>query len=72
MKFRHPAQSDIQARGDIDDEERRRFERQFERKGRAGIAVSVELIDENGTVTMTGTYEWFVQRIEVSQPGESS
>jgi acyl-coenzyme A thioesterase PaaI-like protein len=68
VKFRSPARSAVQARGDIDVETKERFERQFERKGRAGISVSVDLTDQDGTVTMSGTFEWFVQRLDESTP----
>ena len=63
IKFKKPAQSDIHAKANIDPEEKEKFEWQFGKKGRATIAVPVEIIDQNGTVTMTGTYEWFVQKI---------
>lgn len=63
IKFKKPAQSDIHAKANIDSEEKEKFEQQFEKKGRATIAVPVEIIDQNGTVTMSGVYEWFVQKI---------
>lgn len=63
IKFKKPAQSDIQAAASITTESKAQFEQQLEKKGRATIAVPVEIIDQNGTVTMTGTYEWFVQKI---------
>ena len=63
IKFKKPAQSNIQAKANINPESKEKFEQQFEKKGRATIAVPVEIIDQNGTITMTGTYEWFVQKI---------
>ena len=63
VKFKRPAQSDIQAKASITTETKEKFELQFEKKGRATIAVPVEIMDQNGTITMSGTYEWFVQRI---------
>jgi acyl-coenzyme A thioesterase PaaI-like protein len=63
VKFKKPAQSDLQARAKIIPETKEKFELQFEKKGRATIAVSVEIIDQNGAITMTGTYEWFIQKI---------
>ncbi|MDH4333154.1 MAG: DUF4442 domain-containing protein [Desulfobulbaceae bacterium] len=62
-KFKKPALSGIQAKARITTETKKSFEEQFEKKGRATIAVPVEIIDQNGIVTMTGTYEWFVQRL---------
>lgn len=64
VKFRKSAQSSISTKADISAEELERFEAQFSRKGRATITVSVEVHDAGGTVTMTGTYEWFVQKID--------
>lgn len=63
IKFKKPAQSDIHAKASIGTEEKGKFEQQLERKGRATITVPVEIIDQNGTVTMSGVYEWFVQKI---------
>ena len=47
----------------ISDAAKDSFRLQFEKKGRASISVPVEVTDENNTVTMAGTYEWFVQKI---------
>ena len=62
-KFKKPAQSDIHAKASISLEEKEKFTQQFAKKGRATITVFVEVADDNGIVTMTGDYEWFVQRI---------
>ena len=63
IKFKKPASSDIKAKAAITSEQKEQFERQFDKKGRASIAVIVDITTQDGTVTMTGTYEWFVQRI---------
>jgi acyl-coenzyme A thioesterase PaaI-like protein len=63
VKFKRPANSDIRATARISNEAKEKFELQFEKKGRAIIAVPVEITDQNGTIIMVGTYEWFVQRI---------
>lgn len=62
-KFKKPATSKIEAKAFINDEAEERFTLQFEKRGRATISVPVEITDENGTITMVGTYEWFVQKI---------
>ncbi|MBN2322315.1 MAG: YiiD C-terminal domain-containing protein [Spirochaetes bacterium] len=67
LKFKNPAQSDIRANARISNEAKEKFELQLEKKGRAVIAVPVEITDKNGAVTMTGTYEWFVQTIRDPQ-----
>lgn len=63
IKFKKPAQSTLQARARIATETKVTFEQQLEKKGRATIAVPVEIMDHRGTITMTGTYEWFVQKL---------
>jgi len=63
IKFKNPAQSNIQAKATISSETKDKFNRQLTKKGRASIAVPVEIMDRNGTITMTGIYEWFVQKI---------
>ena len=63
IKFKQPAQSDIQATSSLEVGEKEKFEQQLEKKGRAIIAVPVEIKDENGKTTMVGKYEWFVQKI---------
>jgi acyl-coenzyme A thioesterase PaaI-like protein len=63
IKFKKPAQSNIYARANIDIEEKERFRQQFEKKGRATLAVSLEVIDQNGIICMSGVYEWFVQKL---------
>ena len=63
IKFKKPAESDIQAHAGISDESKTKAEDQLEKKGRAIITVPVEVVDQNGTVTMVGSYEWFVQKI---------
>jgi len=36
----------------------------LEKRGRAIIPVTVSIMDTNGNITMTATYEWFVQKVE--------
>jgi hypothetical protein len=43
-------------------EEQEKFLSQFERKGRAGITVTVVLRDSAEAEVMHGSFEWFVQR----------
>jgi len=68
IKFKKPAQSDIYAEAGIAAEAKMQFEQQLEKKGRAAITVPVEIKDENGTVTMSGAFEWFVQKIPAGTP----
>ena len=62
-KFKKPAQSKIIGKAIIYKEAASKFNLQIENKGRASITVNVEIEDENGVITMAGTYDWFVQKI---------
>ena len=63
VKFKKPAQSDVRARATLNAETKKRFISQLNAKGRAAIAVPVEVTDANGVITMTGRYEWFVRKL---------
>jgi len=63
VKFKHPAQCSITAEANVLDIDKEKFLALFEKKGRASILVTVELIDEKGSVTMIGEYHWFIQKI---------
>ena len=63
IKYKKPAQTDIHAKAHIAPEERENFEQQLEKKGRATIVVHMEILDNNDAVTMSGAFEWFVQKL---------
>ena len=63
LKFKRPAQSNILAKAHLDPAIKEEFELQLGKKGRATIAVPVEIADQDGNVTLTGTYEWYVQKM---------
>ncbi len=63
IKFKRPATNIIQAYPKLSDESQSKFLEQFANKGRATISVDVEIKDMQGTVTCTGTFGWFIQRI---------
>ncbi len=62
IKFSRPAQSDIRAEANIDAEEKEKFHARFERKGRGVIRVSAEVRDTDNALTMSGTFEWYIQK----------
>ena len=62
-KFKKPALSKIVGKATIVEEAANKFNQQLENKGRGSISVSVEIKDENGTITMVGTFDWFVQKL---------
>jgi len=63
IKFRKPATRTITAHPSVTHEAVERFRSQFAKRGRASIAVSVEVADSEGTVMSTGVFDWFVQAL---------
>ncbi len=64
VKFKKPAVKTIIAYPSISDESLEKFNSQFAKKGRASIAVDVEVKDIDNTVTCIATYNWFVQKLD--------
>jgi len=63
LKFKKPAEQSIIAYPSITPEVEQKFNDQFTRKGRAGIAVNVEIRDVDDTISCSGTFNWFLQAI---------
>jgi len=63
LKFRRPAQSAILATAHLDAKTKEEFELHLRKKGRAAITVPVEITDQQGNITLSGVYEWYVQKI---------
>ncbi len=63
-KFKKPATSDIHATAKVKTDIKEKFEQLFQKKGRATIAVNVDVFDKNDILTMSGTFEWFIQKIK--------
>ena len=64
IKFKKPANKKIVAYPSVTSESLSKFKEQISKKGRALISVEVQVKDVDGTVTCTGTFKWFVQRID--------
>ncbi|MCK4910784.1 MAG: YiiD C-terminal domain-containing protein [Thermodesulfovibrionales bacterium] len=62
VKFKNPANESIIASAQIAEKDIAVFESQFKRKGRATIIVQVVVREYSGNITMTGSFQWFVQR----------
>ena len=62
VKYSRPATSNVYASAAIGRDEKARFKQHFSKKGRALIRVPVTVRDERGAVTMSGVYEWFIQK----------
>ncbi len=62
VKYRSAATGPLSANANISDEESGVFRAQLTTKGRASLAIDVELRDQSGKVTLAAKMEWFVQR----------
>jgi len=63
IKYRRPAVGQLTAKADVPPEEAERFRETLERRGRAAIEVRVEALNEDGSVALEATFEWFAQRV---------
>ena len=63
-KFRKPAQGAIHAVATLAPEAKAEFRAALTGKGRALLAVAVEVHDESGTHALSATVEWFVAKRE--------
>jgi acyl-coenzyme A thioesterase PaaI-like protein len=61
-RFRRPAQGTLRSRASIAEEADRKFRADYSAKGRGLIEVNVEVVDAGGSVTLTATVEWFIQK----------
>lgn len=64
VKFKKPAVKNITAYPSISNEAIEKFNIQFAKKGRASIAVNVDIKDTEGTLTCIASYNWFIQKLE--------
>jgi acyl-coenzyme A thioesterase PaaI-like protein len=62
-KFRKPANGAVTSTASVTAEALAQFEGELAAKGRALLAMAVELHDESGAHVLSATVEWFVQRM---------
>lgn len=62
VKFKKAGKGEIKASANIPDDVVSQTVASIEKKGRALIPVTVTISDSSGNITMTATYEWFVQK----------
>src|SRR5574340_502117 len=62
VKFKKPGKGAIKASAKITEDLVNQAIASIEKKGRALIPVSVSISDSAGNITMTATYEWYVQK----------
>jgi len=65
VKYKNTAKTSIYAVARIEEDMKEKFLTQIKRKGRAGIVVQVEVLDEEDVLTMQGEFSWFVQTVDV-------
>lgn len=64
IKFRKPALGTASAISTVSDDIRAKFEEQFSKDGRGFISIDVKVRDMDEGLTCTGTFLWFIQRID--------
>ena len=63
IKYRKPALKNIVAFASCSDESIEKFKELFTKKGRATLAVSVDVKDSEGVLSASSEFIWFVQKI---------
>ena len=63
MKYKKAVSEGVYALSDVSDEIKFQFEKQFSKKGRGSITVSVKLKDEAGDICAEGIFVWFIQSL---------
>lgn len=63
IKFRRPASGELTTRASAEPGEAERFLETLTRRGRASIAVRVQVFGADGNTTLESAFEWFAQRI---------
>jgi acyl-coenzyme A thioesterase PaaI-like protein len=62
VKFRNPAHGELRAAAQFLEKSRAPLADELASRGRAFASVLVEVSDANAVVTMSGQYDWFLQR----------
>lgn len=65
-KFRNPIRGQIFARAVTTESEVRQAAQPLASKGRAIVAVTMEIVDNSGVVGMAATFEWFARMLPLS------
>jgi acyl-coenzyme A thioesterase PaaI-like protein len=63
IKYKKPAQKKIYAFASVSDENLKKFQKLFEKKGRGSIEVDVVVKDIDNVVTAVASFVWFVTMI---------
>jgi len=63
IKYKKPAQKKIYAFASVSDENLKKFQKLFEKKGRGSIEVDVIVKDIDNVVTAVASFVWFITKI---------
>jgi len=63
IKYKKPALKSIVAFASCNNEDIEKFKEQFAKKGRSTLSVSVDVKDNEGVLTASSEFIWFVQKI---------
>lgn len=64
IKFKKPATQSITAFPSVSKESLDSFNHQWSKKRRGSITVNIEIKDTDGTLTCTGSFNWFIQNLK--------
>jgi len=63
IKYKKPVYKKLTAFANVDESQIEKFSELFNKKNRASIEVSVELIDTDKTIVSISSFSWFIQKI---------
>jgi acyl-coenzyme A thioesterase PaaI-like protein len=64
IKFKKSATTAVTAYPEVSQEDIEKFQKQFDKKGRSVVPVTVDIKDSDGVVVCSGKFGWFVQTLE--------
>lgn len=63
LKYTAPARGKLYSQAEVTEEQAGQFLENLNLNGKAALNVTVNLVDGNGTVTMTSIFEWLVRKV---------
>ncbi len=65
IKYKYPATSELTAEATVSKENKLKFKKEFDKRGKAIILINIKIKDINEKITMIGDFGWYVQRKEL-------
>ena len=62
LKYKHPATTELIAIATVDEESKKKFEKQYLKREKALLVINVELKNSQGLTTMVSEFGWYVQK----------